>query len=224
MKKIQVIKNACALLGVAVLLFTSNANAGIAYGDTGTVTMSANGRVFTASSPELGTFQTFCLERDEFFSSGSTYNYVINSGAVNGGMGGPNPDPISRGTAFIYSQFRAGVAGYTNTGEVQDAIWWLENEFADKPDGLSLLGSAMNVLNAALAVLYPTSVSRSDLRTDAALYEFGVVALNLTDDQGVRKQDVLAQVPEPSTVVAGALLLLPFGVSTLRILRKNKQA
>ena len=29
-------------------------------------------------------------------------------------------------------------------------------------------------------------------------------------------------VPEPSTVVAGALLLLPFGVSTLRIMRKNK--
>ena len=31
-------------------------------------------------------------------------------------------------------------------------------------------------------------------------------------------------VPEPSTLVAGALLLLPFGVSTIRILRKNKQA
>ena len=31
-----------------------------------------------------------------------------------------------------------------------------------------------------------------------------------------------AAVPEPSTVVAGALLLLPFGVSTMRILRKNK--
>ncbi len=30
-------------------------------------------------------------------------------------------------------------------------------------------------------------------------------------------------VPEPSTVVAGALLLLPFGVSTVRILRKHKQ-
>jgi hypothetical protein len=29
-------------------------------------------------------------------------------------------------------------------------------------------------------------------------------------------------VPEPSTVVAGALLLLPFGISTLRILRKGK--
>ena len=32
-----------------------------------------------------------------------------------------------------------------------------------------------------------------------------------------------ASVPEPSTVVAGALLLLPFGVSAARILRKHKQ-
>jgi len=29
-------------------------------------------------------------------------------------------------------------------------------------------------------------------------------------------------VPEPTTVIAGALLLLPFGASTLRILRKNR--
>jgi len=32
----------------------------------------------------------------------------------------------------------------------------------------------------------------------------------------------ISSVPEPSTIVAGALLLLPFGVSTVRILRKNK--
>jgi hypothetical protein len=31
-------------------------------------------------------------------------------------------------------------------------------------------------------------------------------------------------IPEPSTVVAGALLLLPFGISTLRILRKRPTA
>jgi hypothetical protein len=30
-------------------------------------------------------------------------------------------------------------------------------------------------------------------------------------------------VPEPSTVFAGALLLLPFGISSVRILRKHKQ-
>ena len=32
----------------------------------------------------------------------------------------------------------------------------------------------------------------------------------------------VSSVPEPSTVVAGALLLLPFGISTVRILRKSK--
>jgi hypothetical protein len=31
-------------------------------------------------------------------------------------------------------------------------------------------------------------------------------------------------VPEPTTMIAGALLLLPFGVSTVRKLRKNRAA
>jgi hypothetical protein len=31
-------------------------------------------------------------------------------------------------------------------------------------------------------------------------------------------------VPEPTTMIAGALLLLPFGASTLRLLRKNRKA
>ena len=31
-------------------------------------------------------------------------------------------------------------------------------------------------------------------------------------------------VPEPTTIIAGALLLLPFGASTIRFLRKNRTA
>jgi len=34
----------------------------------------------------------------------------------------------------------------------------------------------------------------------------------------------VTQVPEPTTMIGGALLLLPFGASTLRILRKNRGA
>ncbi|MGH7972845.1 MAG: hypothetical protein ACREIC_29370, partial [Limisphaerales bacterium] len=34
---------------------------------------------------------------------------------------------------------------------------------------------------------------------------------------------VLTAVPEPATILAGALLLLPFGASTIRILRRNAQ-
>ena len=35
---------------------------------------------------------------------------------------------------------------------------------------------------------------------------------------------VLTPVPEPTTMIAGALLLLPFGASTLRVLRKRQTA
>ena len=33
----------------------------------------------------------------------------------------------------------------------------------------------------------------------------------------------LSQVPEPTTMIAGALLLLPFGASTLRVLRRHRK-
>jgi hypothetical protein len=33
-----------------------------------------------------------------------------------------------------------------------------------------------------------------------------------------------APVPEPTTIIGGALLLLPFGLSTLRLLRRNRTA
>jgi len=36
--------------------------------------------------------------------------------------------------------------------------------------------------------------------------------------------DTTAAVPEPTTMLAGTLLLLPFGASTIRVLRKNRAA
>jgi len=36
--------------------------------------------------------------------------------------------------------------------------------------------------------------------------------------------DNVSAVPEPSTVISGVLMLLPFGASTLRILRRNRVA
>jgi hypothetical protein len=35
---------------------------------------------------------------------------------------------------------------------------------------------------------------------------------------------MLTVVPEPATLIAGALLLLPFAFSTLRFIRRNKAA
>ena len=48
------------------------------------------------------------------------------------------------------------------------------------------------------------------------------VALGYPD--GVPIALTITPVPEPTTMIAGALLLLPFGASTLRMLRKNRMA
>lgn len=50
--------------------------------------------------------------------------------------------------------------------------------------------------------------------------------LDQDNSDGEPPQELLigAPVPEPSTLIAGALMLLPFGASTLRILRRNHAA
>ena len=52
-------------------------------------------------------FGTFCLEKNEYFNIGQTYDVVLNDGAVMGGVGGATggKDIISVGTAYLYQQF-----------------------------------------------------------------------------------------------------------------------
>ena len=80
--------------------------------------------------------------------------------------------------------------------------------------------------NTYLAALNFTSVD-NDLGLGSILRD------SLYDSSGGRQttpgagQDFIynvTPVPEPATMVAGALLLLPFGASTLRMLRKNRSA
>lgn len=51
-----------------------------------------------------------------------------------------------------------------------------------------------------------------------------VVVRNVGQDSGNPTGMRFEAVPEPGTVIAGALLLLPFGASAVRILRKNRVA
>jgi hypothetical protein len=95
-------------------------------------------------------------------------------------------------------------------------IWALEGE-----EGLTVAGQASNPLYNSLVTHFGSTTST--WTADAAAYENNVVALNLYNADGSRAQDQLAVVvPEPTTMIAGALLLLPFSVSTLRCLRSRK--
>ena len=239
-------KKLSTLIGVAGVLFATNSFASY----DGSLTLSqgpysyGNGGEFTAVTTGLGTFQTFCIEYNEEFGPGNTYDYNKNTGAVVGGAGvdatdahtGLPMDNISLGTAWLYSQFRAGTLTLDtgsgsyfnanrqlNAGELQQAIWFLENENGGVNNGYVSL--AETALGKTLAQIQADSNGK-----------YGVIALNLfngpysTSVQGPNgqtynlNQDQLDVVPEPTTVLAGALLLLPFGASTLRVLRKNRVA
>jgi hypothetical protein len=180
-------------------------------------------------------FQTFCVEYNEEFYPGTSYGVAISSRAMYGSQP-PTGDPISIGTAWLFSQFAGGtLSGYdysygsgrsssTSAGALQQAIWWLEAE----PNGAR--NSFIDTAETALyGVGHTGGIYDTDILTDAN-GAFGVVVLNLGDAGKVQDQLFIAPelasvpVPEPTTVIAGALLLLPFGASTLRILRRNRAA
>jgi hypothetical protein len=205
----------------------------------------------TTSLPNIlgaPTFQTFCIEYNEEFGPGNIYSFNENTGAVAGGAGAHATDPrtglsmdnISIGTAWLYSQFRANtLANYLtgnrqqNAGNLQDAIWYLEGETTtlafNGADGTYCYGLAKQYAGAG-------SLSDAQVAADSG-GAYGVIALNLFDGAYSTpvtvngktynlNQDQLAIdpsfVPEPSTIMAGFLMLLPFGASTLRILRRNR--
>lgn len=146
-----------------------------------------------------GGFLTFCIEYNEHFNPGGTYNYVLSNGAVNGGVSGQtstNYDGVSNGTAFLYSQFAqgnlAGVAGFayntsaTGYGFLQDAIWNLEGEITT---------------SNALSDWVKANISNWNADSNGS---YGVQALNLKYTTGGNAQDQLYYhaVPEQGLTVA----------------------
>ncbi|MGO8699205.1 MAG: hypothetical protein ACLQVY_15970 [Limisphaerales bacterium] len=171
-------------------------------------------------------FQTFCTEIAEEFTPGDSYSVTsIGNNALYAGTG--KPVPITLGVAYLYSQFAAGtLAGYdytygggrsTTAGALQEAIWYLLGESGD---------------GAALPMTGPNSWVYNDLLNSGitgswkapADGAYGVGDMTLNAPGQAQDQLVMVAVPEPSTMIAGALMLLPFGASTMRILRRKNSA
>jgi hypothetical protein len=180
--------------------------------------------------------ETFCVETTVTFTPGTTYNAAIGSSVV------PGEAPIALGTAWLYMEFATGGLAtygynYSTSGsarelsadELQDAIWYLQGE-TPLSSSLYHFNSSDPFLLAAEQFLDGStgSTALNDIKTAATSGEYGVYALNLstTDKDGktVYAQDqlVYCPVPEPATVTAGLLLLLPLAASTFRILRQKR--
>ena len=184
----------------------------------------------TAANPY---FQTFCIEIAEEFTPGSTYNVTINDKALYNGGQFPSGDPITFGTAWLYSQFAAGtLSGYNyaygsgrtaSAGDLQQAIWYLQGETSlvnGGADGTAFYNAAASALGGAI--------------NNAANGAYGVVALNLwapnedgsngagAQDQLMVVPDSINLIPEPSAMSFGLLVLLPLGMYKVRALFRKQ--
>ncbi len=193
-----------------------------------------DGGEFNAVTTGLGSFATFCLETGEYIGQppSGPYTYTINTGAVPGDAGAGATDPntglpmdnISIGTAWLYSQFRVGTltldtgtGSYfdgnrlANAGELQNAIWYLEDEGGQNNGYVALAETALG------------GITDTQVKADSN-GAYGVVALDLFNMDGSLAQDQLAMVsvsytviPEPSTVA-----LIALGVGALRLALRRR--
>ena len=115
----------------------------IAVGDEVIMTAPSDGEHYLMADTTTGAiFNTFCLEKYDYFYSGVTYKVdSMGMDAVGGGINDENPntgvDPVSEAAVWLYASYFDGVFGlYTAelVDKVQNAIWFAEDETRDYGD------------------------------------------------------------------------------------------
>lgn len=159
------------------------------------------------------TYQTFCLERNQFIHLGQHYIATLDTFADNGGVAGGSPDPLSPETAYLYWSYRHGnLPGYelaesndrkNDARSLQLAIWVLEDEITEQN------GEYLNNTQAQQFVAFARSTTWDTIRN--------VRVLNLTGMNGESAQSQLAVViPLPTTAGLAAMGLLAMGARRRR--------
>ena len=179
-------------------------------------------------------FNTVCLSLNGTLYSG---NYFYTQEAFSGEMGlnpewgiGNGPGNIGTDTtsayraicnaAKLYATYQ-GQAG-TDWGALQIAVWYALYNTTDS-GALATSGKRFTMGGTTDAT---EVIAQGYLNTTLAS-PAGDYAGSMLKPVNSSMQELIltpVPVPEPTTIVAGALLLLPFGASTLRFLRKNRTA
>jgi hypothetical protein len=151
--------------------------------------------------PSLGNLNSFSASYDLLSSSGPGEPYFLTYlNAPDGGYVGviTAGGPVLNSSSVIHVIY-SGASG-------SDTYW---GDTLSQLDSISYEGTTFGQLG-----VYETIIEIGDWDNGNATIAASADIDSIT----------ISSVPEASTVFAGALLLLPFGLSTLRILRRNRMA
>jgi hypothetical protein len=170
----------------------------------------------TSSTTATITFTSLTAGGNIYLFGGDAVGVNVNAtswtlGTINGANAGTgfSPGPFSdggSGTMDGFGGFNQHISSFDGFTHSSDTISFMLT------DTSGVWASASSVLvanedgNLAAAHIFETSFPANQAN--------GAINTGFASGVGV--------VPEPTTMIAGALLLLPFGASTFRILRKNR--
>jgi hypothetical protein len=197
-------------VGATIVTFDDLAtpNTGGGASDWGLVPTSYAGLTWTGweVTKADGTTGSYQAAYNNSYGSPSSPNF-----AYNGGSG--NYTVSTSGSAFNFNG--AQVTSFVQNDTYQG--WSSQSLTVNGYNGATLIGTWTGSLSANSFVALPA----------AAQFQ-GVTSVEFVSDNvnggtywGLDNFDY-TPVPEPTTIISGVLMLLPFGASTLRILRRNR--
>lgn len=194
-------------LASAAPSITITRTSGYYAGSGGEFTVTPNADLSTLTG-QIGPFESFCMEKTEYISMGSTYDVQLNTevllGGPNSGPAGPGGgDPVDPRTAYLYSNFQAGtLSGYDYTPgagrsssaqALQDVIWYLEDE------------AARTWSNGSLQDTFYTAAQAANWTDVGNVRVLNVYGAGHAGNPQYRHQDILMAIPAPGALVLGGL-------------------
>lgn len=175
--------------------------------------------------PDYGNFTTVCLDLKGSLLLGSSYSFYREQFE---GQIGLNPNwgasypPVNGDEAYLAIQNAAHLYKTVSPGSAEQwaglqlAVW---SAIYNTDSGGEVTGVRFSVTGGnATAIDYANGLIRDLNRGEVEYAGYLLKPLNAS------AQELLVgvtEVPEPSTMLAAALLLLPFGASAFRVLRKR---
>ena len=167
-------------------------------------------------------FETFCMERNEFFTFGTVFHVDIDTYATGGGLGGqdlPGIDNLDPKTAWLYQEFidgtllgydyGTGLARIESANALQDAFWFIEGE---------LPGAGYNDLTGKTKEFYDAAMA-ADPQDIGFVKLMNLYSINSprTEKQSLLVVSIIA--PAPAAVV---LVLIGLGLLSWQKKRLGK--